>query len=298
LLSPLEIVLDTRFILSLIEVVETGSIAAAARNQMLTPAAVSQRVKAMEVLLGCQLLSRAGHAAKPTSDCLSVLPRLKRILGEVEALQSDLDEEGLIGELKIGAISTVLTGLLPNVIQCLTLSAPKLKLQIVPGTSAHLYQLLLEKKLDVIIIVTPPFNCPKQLQQTSLYAEQLGLVCSENNILSFNESLLMKPYIQYDRTAWGGAIAEAYLVDNDIDTKTICKIDSLESIALMVKRDIGVSLIPIWRGIEEVAANIKIVPVSGKKYHRYISLISHRQAGKEPMIKKFSGIITRMNEYS
>ncbi|TMN88925.1 LysR family transcriptional regulator, partial [Pseudoalteromonas sp. S558] len=116
--------MDIRFISSLIEVVDTGSIAAAARNQMLTPAAVSQRIKALENSLACKLLNRAGHSATPTSECLKILPRLKRLVSEVDALQSDLDETGLSGELKLGAISTVLTGLLPSTIQYLTTSAP------------------------------------------------------------------------------------------------------------------------------------------------------------------------------
>jgi DNA-binding transcriptional LysR family regulator len=280
LFSSLEIVLDIRFILSLIEVVDTGSIAAAARNQMLTPAAVSQRIKALEASLGCQLLNRAGHAAKPTSECLKVLPRLKRLVSEIDALQGDLDETGLSGELKVGVISTVLTELLPSAIQCLTLSAPNLNLQIFPGTSAHLYKELITKKVDVIIIVTPPFVCPKYLKVTPLYSEQLGFMCGSSNELGVKESLLAQPFIRYDRTAWGGAIADSYLVDNNIPVKSICEIDALESIVLMVKREMGVSLMPIWKGLEDIAGNIRVLPISGKKYQRHITLISHRQVGK------------------
>lgn len=289
--SSLEIILDIRFISSLIEVVNTGSIAAAARNQMLTPAAVSQRVKALEVSLDCQLLSRAGHTAKPTSECLKILPRLKCLVSEVDALQGDLDETGLSGELKVGAISTILTGLLPSIIQSLAVSAPNLNLQIFPGTSAHLYKQLTAKKVDVIIIVMPPFICPKLLKLTPLYSEQLGFICSLNNELGIKESLLAKPYIQYDRSAWGGAVADSYLVDNNIHVKSLCEIDALESIVLMVKREMGVSLMPIWRGIEEIADSIRVLPILGKKYQRHIILVSHRQVGKEPLIKSFSEAI-------
>jgi len=288
LLSSLEIVVDIRFISSLIEVVDTGSIAAAARNQMLTPAAISQRVKALEASLGCQLLSRAGHAAKPTAECLKVLPRLKHLVSEVDALQGDLDETGLSGNLRIGAISTAISGLLPEIIQSLAVGAPKLNLQIFPGTSAHLYNQLIEKKVDVIIIVTPPFVCPKYLKLTALYSEQLGLVSNTNNELNITASLLTKPYIQYDRNAWGGAIADSYLVDNDIHVKSLCEIDALESIVLMVKREMGVSLMPIWRGLEDVADRISVLPIPSKKYQRHITLISHRQVGKEPLVRAFS----------
>ncbi|WP_305417582.1 LysR family transcriptional regulator [Photobacterium leiognathi] len=40
--------MDTRFLETLITVVEQGSIAAAAREQLLTPAAVSQRIQSLE----------------------------------------------------------------------------------------------------------------------------------------------------------------------------------------------------------------------------------------------------------
>jgi len=286
---------DIRFISSLIEVVNTGSIAAAARNQLLTPAAVSQRIKALEVSLGCQLLNRAGHTAKPTSACLKMLPRLTRLISESNALLGDLDETGLTGKLKIGAISTVLTGLMPNTIQYLTVSAPNLNLQIFPGTSAHLYTELMEEKLDIIIIVTPPFNCPKYLKLTPLYAEPLGFMCSVNNKLDLTASLLSKPYIQYDRTSWGGSIANAYLIDNDINITSLCEIDALESIALMVKREMGVTLMPIWKGLEELAGNIKVISIAEKKYRRHIALISHRQAGKEPLINAFCEAIIQEN---
>jgi len=288
--------LDIRFISSLIEVVDTGSIAAAARNQMLTPAAVSQRIKALENSLACKLLNRAGHSATPTSECLKILPRLKRLVSEVDALQSDLDETGLSGELKLGAISTVLTGLLPSTIQYLTTSAPNLSLQIFPGTSAYLYKQLVEKKLDVIIIVTPPFICPKYLKITPLYSEKLGFVCSLENKLNVEESLITMPFIQYDRSAWGGAIADSYLIDKDIHVKPLCEIDALESIALMVSRGMGVSLMPIFKGLEEGKHNIKVLPISGSKYLRHISLISHLKVGKEPLIKALLDAILQDNQ--
>ena len=285
--------MDIRFISSLIEVVNTGSIAAAARNQMLTPAAVSQRVKALEASLGCQLLSRAGHAAKPTSECLKVLPRLKHLVSEVDALHGDLDDTGLSGNLTIGAISTALSGILPSTIQSLAIAAPNLNLKIFPGTSANLYNLLAEKKVDVIVIVTPPFICPKNLKLTPLYSEQLGMLCNSNNQLSIKESLLAQSYIRYDRSAWGGAIADSYLIDNEIHVKSLCEIDSLETILLMVKQEMGVSLIPIWRGLEYVTESINILPISENKYLRHIALVSHRQIGKEPLIQAFSKTILK-----
>lgn len=283
--------MDTRFITSLVEVVETGSIAAAARNQLLTPAAISQRIKALENSIGCTLLNRAGHSAKPTADCLKILPRLKHLVKEVESLNSDLDDSGLSGELKVGAISTILTGLMPRAIKHLNSNTPNLTLQVVPGTSANLYEQLLAKKLDAIIVVTPPFDIPKYLCATAIYSEPLGVICNDNHQVDIKQLLRSKPLIQYDRAAWGGVIANTYLVNNNINTQPICELDALEAIALMVKLDMGVSLVPIWEGIEQISDKIKITPIAEQAYYRHISLISHRQIGKETLIAAFSETI-------
>lgn len=56
--------METRYLKSLIAVVDSGSIADAARAEHLTAAAVGQRVQALERELGFALLSRSGHAAR------------------------------------------------------------------------------------------------------------------------------------------------------------------------------------------------------------------------------------------
>lgn len=50
---------------------------------------------------------------------------------------------------------------------------------------------------------------------------------------------------------------------------------------------------PIWKGLEEMGDNIKVLPISGKKYQRKITFISHRQVGKEPLIKVFFDAIIK-----
>lgn len=72
--------MDTRFLESLVAVVETGSIASAARLQNLTATAVSQRIPALEVEFDTPLLSRSAHSARPTEACLNLLPRAQTLL--------------------------------------------------------------------------------------------------------------------------------------------------------------------------------------------------------------------------
>ena len=288
--------MDTRFLVSLIEVVETGSIAAAARRQLLTPAAVSQRIKALEIALGTRLLIRTGHTAKPTAKCLKILPKLKAIISDVASIQMELDDSELSGELKVGAISTFLTGLMPRVISKLSKVAPKLDLQIVPGTSEQLYEKLIAHKIDAVVLVKPPFTCPKNIEQAHLYSEPLALISHTKTQLTLEDVLVEEPFIRYDRGSWGGAIADSYLVNNGIQPKLICDIDSLESITVMVKSGMGVSLMPVWQGMAEITNDLSVTRVDDDKYDRGISLLSEKRAGKEKLIQVLQTAITESVE--
>lgn len=280
--------METRYFSSIIDIVEKGSIADASKINNITSAAISQRVKALENILGCQLLNRDGHTAKPTSICLKLIPRFKRIISEVEAIAMDVDEKGLSGEIRVGAISSILSGILPNIIKDFSINSKNVSIKIFPGTSADLYNQLVEAKLDLIITVAPFFSVPKYILQLPLYHEKLGFISNKDSIISIRDQLSTKPFIQYDSKSWGGRLVEDYLSNQNIKINKVCEIDSLESIVMMVNQGLGVSLIPIWKGIENFKSNILITPISDKQYHRHISILSHRQLGKEPLIEAFS----------
>jgi DNA-binding transcriptional LysR family regulator len=276
--------MDTRYLKSLITVVECGSIAHAARIEGLTAAAISQRILALERQLGFELLSRVGHAAKPSQACLGLLPRARRIVREVALLAGDADGAGLTGQLRIGAISTVLTGLMPEALRALTVSAPGLTPVIVPGTSRSLYQALLSGEVDAAILVAPPFELPKALQAVSLRKEPLVFLSKEKSSNSIPTQLMSQPYIRYDPDAWGGRYAEQYLADQGLKPTPLVDLDALETIAMLVTGGMGVSLVPYWSGFEQWGHQCAVSQIGNDRYDREIALISPAQTDRPNMI--------------
>lgn len=266
--------MDIRFLESLITVVDTGSIAGAARLQYLTAAAVSQRIQALEKDLGCELLSRSGHTAKPTAACLNLMPRARKLVREAEVLKSDIDGTVLTGTLRIGAISTALTGLLPSVLRRLLKAAPQVVPQIIPGTSKTVYDALLSDTLDAAILVEPPFALPKSLTQQVIRQEQLLLLAKKTHNRRLPEILSTEPYISYDSKSWGGRIAERYLADNRIFPRTLCELDALEAIQILVEKELGVSLVPNWSGLQLEKSQLTPQIIGDERYLRRIVLIT------------------------
>lgn len=274
---------DTRYLKSLISVVECGSIADAARAEGLTAAAVSQRIQALERQLGFDLLARSGHSAKPTEACLALLPRARTIVRQVALLAGDADFDGLTGSLRIGAISTMLTGLLPRALQELSRLAPGIKPSILPGTSRALYQALQDAELDAVICVAPPFEMPKSLRAIALRTEPLVLLSHEPPDGSIARTLQAGPYIRYDPASWGGLHAERYLTNHAIAIESLFDLDGLEAIAMLVADGIGVSLVPQWSGLEQMAHNLVITPVQGD-YRRDIVLVTAASSERPTML--------------
>lgn len=125
--------------------------------------AARRGIQALERILDCRLLARAARSIGPTETCLSLLPRARHLIREAEHLRDALGG-GPVGELRVGAISTALIGLLlPAAIREMALRAPRLRLRLVPGSSLQLFEQLVAGELDAAILVEPPFALPKSL---------------------------------------------------------------------------------------------------------------------------------------
>ncbi len=266
--------MDTRYLKSLIAVVERGSIADAARAENLTAAAVSQRIQALERELGQTLLTRVGHAAKATDVCYALLPRARRIVQEVALLPDDADPAGLTGTLNLGVISTALTGMVPAALQTLKRLAPGIRPHVVPGASKSLYALLVNGEIDAALLVAPPFELAKSLAVVSLRREPLVLLSRKKPKVSIAATLQQHPYIRYDPHSWGGRLADAYLKRLSLSVDPVFDLDALEAIAMLVADNVGVSLVPHWTGLERIATQCAITPVGDDKFSRELVLMT------------------------
>ncbi|AQS90503.1 LysR family transcriptional regulator [Gluconobacter albidus] len=265
--------MDTRFLESFIAIVERGSIADAARQLSLTPAAVSQRIKALEDQIRQPLLIRAGRTVTPTAAGLAIIEKSRQLIRGVEELRSLAFQEEFAGELKIGAISTALTGMLPFMLKDFFAEYPQIDLHVTPGQSIKLYHEVLEGQLDCAIIVEPPFAIPKTCGWKRLLSEPLIVLVPESCTQTDPLQILKdNVFLRYDRNQWGGRVADTFLKDNRIFPKEQLELDSLEAIALMVSQGIGISLLPDWLPPWPEGLAVRKIPVSTTPPQRHIGL--------------------------
>jgi len=275
---------DIRYLESLISVAELGSIAGAARAQNLTPAAVGQRISILEKHFGTAMLNRNTHKAVPTEACLNLLPKARQIVSEFQRMTAEVETSGLTGKFHLGAISTALTGILPNTIRQLAAAAPKLVLQIKPGTSNSLFSDLAERRIDAAIIALPPYALPRSFTVEVLRNEPLVLLSRNAQGSNARARLEQNPYICYDAQSWGGLKAFQYLKESKIRIEPFYELDALEAIEKLVLQDMGVSLVPQWAGLNLEQPGLDAEIIRNQRYCRKVVLVTPNDSARQPVI--------------
>src|SRR5438046_5504205 len=108
--------MDTRFLDSFVMAVDNGSIAEAARRLNLTAAAVAKRIHVLENEIGAALVTRSGRTIRPTEAGAAIVERARRFLAEARDFKSIAIADRPSGQLRLGAVSSALSGLLPDIL--------------------------------------------------------------------------------------------------------------------------------------------------------------------------------------
>ncbi|AEG94455.1 LysR family transcriptional regulator [Ramlibacter tataouinensis] len=239
--------MDTQFLQSFVMVVDAGSMAEAARRLDLTPAAVAARVKSLEEAMGTTLVRRAGRTVKATEAGLRILSHARGVLRDLRDLHALANDDAPLGEWRLGVSTSALTGVVPPLLRGMYGKHPKLAVYMEPGNSGTLYQRVTGGMLDAAVIVEPQFTLPKSCGWQVLVDEPLCVLAP--GALAGRDPLALlasEPFIRYDRTMWGGRLADSYLREHQIQPQERIEIDALNAIAVFVHQGLGVSLVPDW----------------------------------------------------
>lgn len=239
--------MDTKFLNTFVVVVDSGSMAAAARRLNITPAAVAQQIRTLEREIDTSLIRRAGRTVAVTEAGARILKRAKDLLRDVTDLHAVAIDESVGGELRLGAGGTALTGVLPEILARTTKRFPKISILIRTGLSIDLHRAVEKRELDAAFVLEAPFTLHKACCWQLLREEPLVVLVPERmSNRDPHELLATQPLIRYDRRWWGGHLVDEYLHKAGITPHERFELNSLHAIAVMVDRGLGVSLVPDW----------------------------------------------------
>ncbi|MFD1859407.1 LysR family transcriptional regulator [Aeromicrobium camelliae] len=146
--------MDVRRLMLLVEVLDRGSISAAAEALQYTPSAVSQQVKRLEYEVGQPLLSRFPRGVRATDAGLVLYRHACRIRDQLQAAQADVDAVAGLrqGHLRIGTFPTVGSSLLPLAVRAFKEKHPDVRLTVHSARFDDLVQRLHAGSDDVTLL--------------------------------------------------------------------------------------------------------------------------------------------------
>ncbi len=275
------VLVDVRYLKTLIAVAEHGTFAAAANAVGLSPSAVSMQVRALERHLAAELFDRSHRPPVLNEKGLALLPSARKIVSLHDGLRDAAASPGeFAGRLRLGVIPTALSSFVPAVLASLNAAHPLIEVEIVTGMNTPLFKLLKNEELDAGIIGEPP-SLPAGLLWRAFTEEPICVIAAPDTAEETAEELLRtRPYIKLIRGAWQLRMIEEQVAKMEISLRTIMQLDSIEAVTLMVHHGLGVSIVP-QRTVEQLLRlPIKVIPFGDPPLIRTLGLVQMQGSPK------------------
>lgn len=230
---------------TLITVSETGTFAAAAERMGVTQAAIGQQMRRLEAQTGQSIFDRSTGKPVMTAQGQDLVAQARDLVRSFDDLMApETSHQALTGELKLGAVPSTLTELVPIAIKDLVRLHPDLQIRIISGLSVDLLDQVERGALDAAI-TSKPASLAGHLQWHSLTREPLVLITPPDvPDQSPKAHLTSALYVRHTRRAEAGQLAETWLRRNRVSVRTAMELETLEAVSRMVAHGLGVSLVP------------------------------------------------------
>lgn len=159
-----------------LEAANSLNFATASRAMHLTPAALGQRIKQLEELVGEPLFERSRRGVTLTLRGSALVPLAQTAVDAVAACASQPQEAELSGEVTIGVRHDLAVGWLGPALPRLVKTAPRLNVHLRVAPGSELVHRLRLSEIDCA--VTPTRMTDSKLEVLTLHEEQMAFVAS------------------------------------------------------------------------------------------------------------------------
>ena len=283
--------MELRHLKTLVAVADYGGFAAAGEAIGLTQSAVSLHVKALEDGLGTVLFDRSRRPPILNAAGGDLVERAREIVRLCAELEGSVEGRDIAGMLELGAIPTVLTGVLPGALAAMRRTHPGLLVRLTSGLSAEVARRVQKGELDAGI-VTEPVDLAAGLSWHPFVAEPLVVIAPKDAQEESDHALLeSRPFIRFRRFAWAGQLIDARLRDRGIKVRTGMEVDSLEAISLLVSHGLGVSVVPLRSVPTPFPPGLRRVEFGKPAVRRVVGLVERTGNPKAAFVRALHDIL-------
>ena len=280
--------MSIRMLRTLIAVAESDTFSAAAEAVHVTHAAVSQQMKQLEDDWQVVLFDRSTRTPQLTPAGRALATKARDVVQAYDGLvPSVMGDEGLRGELTLGAVPTTLTGLTPLSISCLKQAVSDLHIRVLPGLTTQLVAQVQRGVIDTAL-VSWPGTLPETLAFRKIADEPMELLAPLDSDTDDPIRLLQtQPFIRFNRDAVVGHLIETWLQKHKVSVSDSMELQDLEAISSMVFAKLGVSIVPRACVQPRHPLALKRLPLGEDAPVRTLGLIFRQDNPKHRMIDAF-----------
>ena len=276
---------------TLVEVVKTGSFAAAARRLGYTSSAVSQQVSAFERAVGVTLFEREAHSIRPAAAALLIADRGAELLAAFDGFEHEVKAvvQGLRGRLRIGTFPTASSRIVPKALARLTAELPGAEIRLDEGEPEYVLPLVLTGELDLALVYAydlVPQTWPEELTVRPLLDEALLVMVPEQHPAARStvrlEDLRDERWIASRDGTSGATCLTRLCAAAGFAPRIAFRSNDYEVVQSLVAAGVGVALVPAL-GYKALSGT-HAMPLRSKPLQRHVHVV-HRTANNNPLLR-------------
>jgi LysR family transcriptional regulator, transcriptional activator of the cysJI operon len=274
-------------------VAEEMSFRKAAEVLHLSQPAVSQQIRALEEEAGVRLFDRAGGEGHGTQIALTEAGRV--LLRYAKTAAATMEEarralaalkDDVVGELRLGASTTVAQYVLPRILGAFLRQYPQVELSVMSGNTERIVEAVAEERIALGIIEGPAMR--RDVKTERMVRDEMVLIVSPNHAWArvgaiAPGELAGMPMLVRERGSGSRRVVERALKKVGMPLRSLrvaMELDSTEAIISGVEAELGVGFVSRC-AIGKVLrlGSVRVVGVEGLEILRDFSFV--RLAGSE-----------------
>lgn len=296
--------IDLEAVVALRAVATNGSVAAAADALGFTPSAVSQQIKRLERGTRIALLERVGRGVVLTDAGRHLVTSSATVLADLERIEADLHLSGgatdpdaaeprrVTGEVRVGAFSTAVRGILVDVLPRLRDEHPELRVPLRESEPWETVALVASGQRDLGIVHRwggVALAMPDHLVETALFTDVADVVVRRDHPLAGRTELTPRDLAdeawiatfdsticrQWLRRLFDGVSNAPRIVHESME---------FENHLELVRAGLGVALVPRM-GRPPLHADLVAIPTARPASIREISAVHRRSQEDSPALR-------------
>ena len=276
--------MELRYLKTFIAIVDEGGFAVAGQTIGLTQSAVSMHIKTLEDMLDTELFDRTKRPPLLTDAGDNLLDKAREIVSKFNDLKQINHTDNASGLLRLGAVPTVQTGILPGALANVAKHYPSLRVELTSGLSKQLVEKVYQGKLDVAFS-SEPIQLIAGLNWQPITQEPLVVIAPKSQkSKTYRQLIESLPFVSFQRFTLTGQLIAMHLHDLGLKPKCTMDADSLEAIEHLVAAGLGVSVVPMRTISRPFTHDILHVPFGKKPSYRTIGLIERASNPKREFV--------------